>query len=65
LNIQKREKEKHNLQQAYNSLVSDIEKQKNLFTFNQKEIQDKAILLDNLNNQYTSLQNQNTQNQIA
>jgi hypothetical protein len=53
------------LQQAYNSLVNDIAIQKNLFTINLKEILNKYILLNNLKNQYTSLQNQNVQNQIA
>jgi hypothetical protein len=65
LNIQQRENEKQKIQQQYNSLVIEIEKQKNLFTINQKEIVNKSILLDNLKNQYISLQNQKVQNQIA
>jgi hypothetical protein len=65
LNIQQQEKEKYDLQQVYNSLASEIVIEKNVFTIIQKEMQEKAILLDNLNNLNTSLQNQNIENQIA
>jgi hypothetical protein len=65
LNLQQREKEKHDLQQAYNLLAIEIEKQKSLFAINQKEMQDKAVLLTQVNNQYTTLQNQNMQNKNA
>jgi hypothetical protein len=55
-NIQQRENEKQKIQQAYNSLVSEIAIQKNLFSINQKQIEEKAALLIQLNNQYTTLQ---------
>jgi DNA integrity scanning protein DisA with diadenylate cyclase activity len=62
LNIQLRKKEKRDLQQVYNSLVIKIEKQKNLFTINQKEILNKATLLVQINNQY--IQNLNRQKDL-
>jgi hypothetical protein len=51
------------LQKVYYSLVSENEKHKNLFVTNQKEMQEKALLLTQLNNLNISLQNKNIQNQ--
>jgi hypothetical protein len=42
-----------------------LKNKKSLSLINQKQIEDIAILLDQLNNQYSSLQNQNMQNQIT
>jgi hypothetical protein len=53
------------MQQAYNSLESEIEKHKYQSLINQKEMLNKVSLLTQLNNLKTSLQNQNLQNQIA
>jgi hypothetical protein len=36
--MQQREKEKNDLQQAYNSLVIDIQKHKNISLINQKQM---------------------------
>jgi hypothetical protein len=47
--------------QEYNSLENENEKHKNLFATNQKQIQEKALLLAQLNNVNVSLQSQNTQ----
>jgi hypothetical protein len=65
LNLQQRENEKQEMKQGYKLLGSEIEKQKSLFTINQKEIQDKATLFTQLNNLNSSLPNQNIQNQIT
>jgi hypothetical protein len=65
LNLQQRENENQKIQQAYNSLVVEIEKHKNQSLINQQEIQQKVLLLNQLNKKYITLQNQNMQNQNA